>query len=240
MQEWRDEAFLLSARPLGERGVVAHVLSRSHGRCAGLIHGGQAQSRRGWLQPGARLEVSWRARLAEQLGHFVIEPLISHGGRVLSDPDRLAALASALALLDNSLAERDPHPEAFASLETLLQTLDSADDWGAAYLEWECRLLSLLGYGLPRERFAEDDGFLDLENWSVIAKASLRPRSCLALPGMLCAGARHAGASRRDLGEALSFLATLLAVRVFRPLDRDLPAARYNLLNRFGVGLAEV
>ncbi|MGR4000663.1 MAG: DNA repair protein RecO [Alphaproteobacteria bacterium] len=246
MQEWKDEAFLLSTRPLGESGVVARVLSRHHGHHAGLVHGGQAKYWRGWLQPGTRLDVSWRARLSDQLGHFIIDPMSAHAARIMPDPDKLAALSAALALLDNSLADRDPHPETFDCLEALLVKLEAAptaNEWGTAYLDWECRLLSSLGYGLPHECFANNHGYLDLENWTVVAYHTT-PRPCLQLPSLLKTFAQSPKqkntASRHDLGEALAFLATLLAVRVFRPLDRDLPHARHNLLRRFGVGMAEI
>ena len=50
--EWRDEGFVLSARRHGERALVVELLTREHGRHAGLVRGGQSPRRRAVLQPG--------------------------------------------------------------------------------------------------------------------------------------------------------------------------------------------
>src|SRR5579884_900617 len=90
--DWRDSGFVLRARRHGESGIVAELLTAEHGRHAGLVRGGQMPRRRALLQPGNRLAVTWRGRLAEHLGAFECELLEPHAARLLDDPDRLAAL----------------------------------------------------------------------------------------------------------------------------------------------------
>ena len=41
--EWNDEAIVLSARPHGENGVILELLTREHGRHAGLVRGGASR-----------------------------------------------------------------------------------------------------------------------------------------------------------------------------------------------------
>ena len=55
---WSDEGFVLSVRKYGESGVIAQLLSRGHGRHAGLIHGGAGRKSRGVYQPGNRVSAA--------------------------------------------------------------------------------------------------------------------------------------------------------------------------------------
>ena len=72
--EWQDEAIVLSARRYGESGVIAALLTREHGRHMGMVRGGAGGAKRGVLQPGNHVRATWRARLAEHLGHSAALP----------------------------------------------------------------------------------------------------------------------------------------------------------------------
>ena len=85
---WTDEGIVLSARPHGESAGVVVLLSRDHGRHAGLLHGGQGRKGRGLLEPGTRVAAEWRARLAEHLGSFTLELIESHAAGLLDDAAR--------------------------------------------------------------------------------------------------------------------------------------------------------
>ena len=245
--EWTDNAFLLSCRPFGETVAIAQVLSRHHGRYAGLIHGGQSRSKQGLLQPGNLLEVRWKARLQEQLGHFVCELQTAYGARILNDPDRLAAMTSALALLEVALAEREPHEDCYQRLQIFLEDLASPDAWLNCYLAWEYDLLSSLGYGLPsfaselRVTRSNSQTLFDLHTWKLskptLDGAEERNGQQLALPSWLAdkdSGDRYGrNPTPAEFGEALEFFATLLRLRVFHPMERELPPARQRLAARF-------
>ena len=73
--EWQDEAIVLSARRHGESGVIAALLTREHGRHMGMVRGGAGGAKRGVLQPGNHVRATWRARLAEHLGYYDVDPL---------------------------------------------------------------------------------------------------------------------------------------------------------------------
>ena len=65
---WSDEGIVLAARRHGESALLVHLLTREHGRHAGLVRGGQRPKARVAYQIGNRLLVTWSARLAEHLG----------------------------------------------------------------------------------------------------------------------------------------------------------------------------
>ncbi|WP_119462502.1 DNA repair protein RecO [Rhodospirillaceae bacterium SYSU D60014] len=153
--EWSDEGIVLSARRHGESGAVVILLTREHGRHAGLVHGGASRRARGLFEVGNRVQAAWRARLAEHLGHFSCELLESYAAAVLDDPLRLSALTAATAVADASLPEREPHPRAYDGLRELLETLETSPSdqgiaarWSADYVRWELALLADLGFGL--------------------------------------------------------------------------------------------
>src|SRR5437899_9771394 len=145
--EWRDTGFVLGARRHGESALIAELLTSEHGRHAGLVRGGQSPRRRALLQPGNLLAASWRGRLPEHLGTLEVELLRAHAGALLDDPDRLAALGAATALLSAALPEREPHGNLYRSFAGLLEALDSGD-WPKAYIVWELELLAGLGFAL--------------------------------------------------------------------------------------------
>src|SRR5205823_5413632 len=95
--EWRDTGFVLAVRRHGESALIAELLTREHGRHAGLVRGGQSPRRRALLQPANQVIANWRGRLPEHLGSLDCELVEAHAARFLDDPDRLAAVSRAAA-----------------------------------------------------------------------------------------------------------------------------------------------
>src|ERR1044071_1463400 len=73
--EWTDEGIVLGLRRHGEANAIVEVLTVAHGRHLGLVRGGASARLRPVLQPGNTVEVTWRARLDEHLGHYAVEGL---------------------------------------------------------------------------------------------------------------------------------------------------------------------
>ncbi|PJF09525.1 DNA repair protein RecO [Pseudorhodobacter sp. MZDSW-24AT] len=151
--EWREDGVLLSMRPHGEGSAIIEVFTRGHGRHLGVVRGGASRKRAPLLQPGAQLDLTWRARLEDQIGVFLAEPVQSRAA-VLESPLALAGLTAACALLHVSLAERDPHPQLYTRTLSLLDAMAAGADWLGDYLRWELLLLDELGFGLDLSRCA--------------------------------------------------------------------------------------
>jgi len=151
--DWRDEGILLATRPHGETSAILEVLTREHGRHAGLVQGGQSARQAPSLQPGSQLLLDWRARLAEHLGQFRIEPLRSRAAPIMEDRTALAGLGAIGALLVAFLPEREPNPEIYQLTVALADALaDRHWDWPVRYARWEVALLAALGFGLDLTR----------------------------------------------------------------------------------------
>jgi len=152
--DWRDQGILLSVRKHGETSAIIDVFTPERGRHAGVVRGGTSRKLAPVLQPGARLDLVWRARLEEHLGAFTVELSKSRSAALFGDRDALAALNAITALLLFALPEREPHPRLHAATEAMLDLLGQSEAWPVAYLQWELALLEALGYGLDLTRCA--------------------------------------------------------------------------------------
>lgn len=234
--DWDDEAVVLAVRRHGESGAVASLLTRSHGRHAGLVHGGQSKANRAVLQPGNQVRAWWSGRLAEQLGTLRLELAQAHAAAMMDDPGRLAALNSACALAELVLPERQPHPASHAALAALLHALE-AESWPSIYVHFELALLRDLGFGLDLSVCAATGqttglAYVSPKTGRAVSVEAGRPYhdKLLALPSFLVDGGEgDAAAIRAGLGLAGFFLER----HALAPHRAAMPAARIRLVDRF-------
>lgn len=146
--EWRDQGILLSARTHGETSAIIEVFTLAQGRHAGVVRGGTSRKLAPVLQPGAQLDLVWRARLEDHIGTFTVEPVRSRAAASMGDRMALAGLNAVCALLMFCLPEREAHRRLYDKTERLLDLLGQSDIWPLAYLNWELALLEDMGFGL--------------------------------------------------------------------------------------------
>lgn len=235
--EWTDDAIILSLRQHGESSAVVSLLTRDHGRQAGLVRGARSRRARGFLQPGSGIRAIWRARLADHLGTITWEPGVQRTTDLLEHPARLAALASACAVADAALPEREPQAAVFAGMLALLASLADDAVWPSAAVKWELGLLQALGYGLDLSACAatgsrDDLVYVSPRSGRAVSRAAGAPYHdrLLALPPFLLAPGATGTAAEAVAGLALT--GYFLERNVFRMRGRGLPAARLRLLDR--------
>ena len=146
--EWRDQGILLSARQHGEASVIIDVLTPSLGRHSGIVRGGKSRKLAPVSQPGAQLDLLWKARLQEHIGTFQVELIRSRSAMVMSDRRALSGLGAVTGMLLAFLPERETNEPLFYATEQLLDLLEHPEVWSTAYLRWELGLLDILGFGL--------------------------------------------------------------------------------------------
>lgn len=239
--DWRDEGILISARRHGESAAIVEILTRAHGRHAGVVRGGGRRRMAPILQPGGRLAVEWSARLEEHIGHFRVEPLAPVPAALLADGAALAALASVAALIGATLPERDAHPDLYVRTADLLAALGRTPDWPARYATWELALLAELGFGLDLARCAltgttDDLAWVSPQTGRAAARAAGAPwaERLLPLPAFLRDG-WETPPPAADVALALRLTGFFLEARVAPGLPREaLPAARARALEAIG------
>lgn len=236
--EWSDEAVILSVRAHGETAAIVEVLTRSHGRHSGLVHGGRSRKSRPVLQMGNHVAASWKARLSEQLGSMTLELQHGYAAQSMDDPAGLTALQS-LCALSRLLPERDPHPNLYEITLFVLGYLDDGSVWPALYVRWELALLQELGFGLDLTACAatgtaNDLAYVSPKSGRAVSREAGLPyaQRLLALPAFLTAN-RPTGANAivtpSDVAAGLALTQHFLQARVMAPRDMTLPDVRLRL-----------
>ena len=231
--EWSDSGIILSARAHGESASILEVLTRDHGRHAGLVRGSK---NRALLQPGNGVTLQWRARLADQLGSFTLELASARAGALMEDRDSLTGLNAFTATALVALPERLAYPALFEIGEIFLSAMTQGDfaHGGALYVRWEAGLLDALGFGLDLSQCAATGTTGDLiyvsprsgRAVSRDAGAEYAER-LLKLPGFLLTSQNLPDTAA--IRDGLLLTGHFLAERALRPHGREMPAARLRL-----------
>jgi DNA repair protein RecO (recombination protein O) len=228
--EWQDEGLVLGARKHGETSVILELMTRAHGRHLGMVRGGRSRAMRPVLQPGNLVAASWRARIEDHLGAFVVEPLEARAARFL---DHGAALhgVTALSALLRLLPERDPHEALFEMANGVAARLDSSDFAAPAMARFELALLGALGFGLDLDACAltgmrDDLAYVSPKSGRAVnrkAGAPWRDR-LLPYPGFL---RNESGApSVEDIAAAFRLTGYFLTRDVLNPRGAAMPVSR--------------
>src|SRR5258707_213293 len=87
--QWTDEGIVLGSKRHGEGNAILELMTRAHGRHLGLVRGGANARLRPVLQAGNTVSCTWRARLDEHLGHYLVEGLDTRAASFLPVPHAL-------------------------------------------------------------------------------------------------------------------------------------------------------
>ncbi|MES2034935.1 MAG: DNA repair protein RecO [Pseudomonadota bacterium] len=235
--EWEDDAYVLSARSHGETGAIVELLTEHHGRFAAHVAGGASRRMKPFLQAGARVQASYRARVSDQLGAAQLEPVGEGPSALFDDPMALAGLAAAAAVAAGALPEREPHPGAFNAFEALTGAFVFEDVWPAVFVRFEAGLLQDLGFGLDLSKCAATGSMDDLvwvspRTGRAVSRTAGEPYAdkLLPLPRFLLSA--QGGLAEGDIRAGFDITGHFLEQFVFGPLNRPLPPARVWLLEK--------
>ena len=234
--QWSDEAIVLSLRPHGESAGILELLTRKHGRHLGIVHGRSSSRIRGALQPGNRLTVTWRARIAEHLGVLESELMSARAPQFFERRSSLTGLNAAIAVAAAVLPEREPHEAAYEGGDALLDAISGGDlaDWGALFVYWELGLLHELGFGLDLSACAvtgtsDDLIYVSPRSGRAVSRAAgqdYRDR-LLQLPQFLRGHDTEADVA--GIAAGLQLTAHFLSRWVLSPYGKEIPYARVRL-----------
>ncbi len=238
--DWQDDGIVLAARKHGENSAIVSLLTRQHGRHAGLVRGGSGRRARGLYQPGNLVAAHWKARLPEHLGTYRCEMTDAVAAGLLNEPAKLAGLSSACAVAEAALPERQSHQPVFDGLLVLLEALDGPS-WPSVYVKWELGLLQELGFGLDLSRCAATGTVDDLVSVSpksgrAVSRAAAAPYKDVLLPlprFLLISGETG---SPTEITEGLALTAYFFERHVFGHRRNGMPAARRRLAERLQAG----
>ena len=237
--QWTEEGVVIGVRKHGENSAIVDIFTRSQGRYVGLVRGGRSRRMRPILQVGNSVLATWRARLAEHLGTYELEPARLRVAGIIDDPLRLAGL-SALTTLVQLVAEREGHHRLYDALLLVLDALEQNEHWPALLVRWELGLLEELGFGLDLSRCAatgtqDDLIFVSPKSGRAVSGAAGEPYAdkLLKLPQFLRGGAGSEPTSR-DVLDGFALTGFFLQRHIFEPRGLAMPDARASVITRYG------
>lgn len=232
--EWRDEGIILGTRRHGETSVILEAMTLGHGRHLGLVRGGRSRTMQPVLQPGNRVDLTWRARLDEHMGTFQAEPMEHHAARLFGSATGVFGLQACAAHL-RLLPERDPHPRLYETLGILLEHLDEPQGAGELFIRFELMVLDELGFGLDLGRCAatgttEGLAWVSPKSGRAVSREAGEPWAdkLLALPGFLLRGSGQR-ADGEGVRRALALTAYFFNRHVWEPRGMREPQERAGL-----------
>jgi len=231
--EWKDQGIILATRRHGETSLILELMTRAHGRHLGLVRGGRSRRRQPFLQPGNSLDVIWRARLDEHLGHYSAEPAVERASRLMDSASGIYAV-QVLAGLLRLLPERDPHPELYDALAMSLDALETPAAAAELVVRFELAILNELGFGLDLTRCAatgatDDLAYVSPRTGRAVSReagAAYREK-LLPLPAFLL---RRAEPGAVDFRQAFALTGYFLHRHVYEPGGIAPPPARERLI----------
>jgi DNA repair protein RecO (recombination protein O) len=242
--EWTDQGIILATRRHGETSLILELMTGRHGRHLGLVRGGRTRRKLPFLQPGNSVEVTWRARLDEHLGHLSAETTVERASRLMAGATGIYGLQVLAALL-RLLPERDPHPALHESLGPVLDALEEPVAAGELVIRFELAMLNELGFGLDLSQCAATGTTIDLAYVSprtgrAVSRAAgdAYREKLLVLPRFLAYGA-NAPPTPAELAAAFNLTGYFFQRHVYEPRGIAAEPSRDRLLALIAAGGAK-
>jgi len=236
--EWVDEGIVLGVKRHGETSIILELMTHAHGRHLGLVRGGSSPRLRGILQPGNAVRATWRARLDEHLGLYLVE---AANLRVAGFMDKAHALhgVTHLAALCRLLAEREPHTAIYDALQAILDRLDDPQAAAPLIARFELDFLAELGFGLDLTACAATGAkdelvFVSPRSGRAVSRAAGEPYrdKLMRLPVFLRRDeSEDPRPSPGDVVDAFVLTGFFLERHAFAPRGLLLPEARAHLVS---------
>jgi DNA repair protein RecO (recombination protein O) len=179
--------------------------------------------------------VTWRARLDEHLGMFLVEPLELNAARLFDSACAVYGLQTLAAHL-RLLPERDPHAGLYEALGVVMEHLEEPSSAAELMARFELLVLDELGFGLDLTQCAatgarDDLAYVSPKSGRAVSRAAGAPWAdrMLALPPFL----RRGSGQRADAAafeEAFRLTGFFLHRHVYGPRGIEAPEARAGFL----------
>ena len=142
---WKDEGYLLSKKNLSENSIIIEAFTLKHGKCSGLVYGGNSRKQKKNFQVGNKILLNWKSKSENKMGYFNIELINPIASFFFDDKKKSTTILSATSILKILLPERQINTNIYNSFEKMLNDL-KLSNWIKSYIYWELSLIKELGY----------------------------------------------------------------------------------------------
>ena len=219
---WKDEGYLLSKHNFDENSIIIEVFTLNHGKCSGIVYGGNSRKNKKNFQIGNKILIHFNAKSVNRYGYFTIELIKPISPSFFDDKRRSICILSACTILKILLPERQINKKIYNLFEVLLNKLN-LNNWIKLYVLWELSLIKELGYeinlpGVTSAHLKEDYIFTESNNLDKVPRLLLNNNTD--------------NFSKSEILDALNFSKNLLLENFVLPNGIKLPYSR-NILERY-------
>ena len=218
---WQDEGYLLAKNNYSENSIIIDVFSLNHGRCSGIVYGGNSRKIKKNFQIGNKIFIDFKSKSENKIGYFTVELIKPISPLFFDDKRRSIGILSASSILRVLLPERQLNKKIYSSFEDLLDKF-SNKDWINSYIFWELSLVKELGFDI---NLKDDFGNLIKKNNILINDKSFK------IPQLVMNNVDE-NVSRSSIKEALIFNKNLLLENFIFPNKIRFPLSR-NILEKY-------
>ena len=222
---WEDECYLLSKKKFRENGNIINVFTKSKGKIAGVVYGGNSRKIRNYLQLSNKLFIIYNLKNENKLGYFKTELIKPISPLYFNDKKRTSALLSLCAILNTLLPESQPNKNIYESYEEFIKSINF-DNWIILYVFFELNLIKNLGYDPDLNKFIENI------NISEVKKIKIDTFT-YEIPEFLISKKIPITLSNSLIKKSLYFTRNIIQNRFFIPNNLSFPQSRILLENYF-------
>jgi DNA repair protein RecO (recombination protein O) len=234
--EWKDEGIIIGTRRHGETSLIVEIMTRNHGRHMGLARGGRSRRKLPFYQPGNSVEATWRARLDEHLGSWILEATELRMAELMETSIGIFGIQTLAAHL-RLLPERDSHSHLYEAMQVILVHLKNVPVAAALMVRFELALLDDLGFGLDLAKCAATGRSDNLTHISpktgrAVCREAAEPwlDRLLPLPVFLLPTGNRDDVSKASLASGFALSSHFLARHVYQPRGIEPPAERASFI----------
>ena len=219
---WKDEGYLLSKNNFDENSIIIEVFTLDHGKCSGIVYGGNSRKNKKTYQVGNKILIHFNAKNVNTYGYFTNELILPISATFFDDKRRAICILSACTILKILLPERQLNKKIYSSFEILLNKLNS-DNWIKLYILWELSLIKELGFEINLPGISNN---LAKSDYSTTSNSQVD-----TIPKLLVTN-QDTKFSNIEIIEALNFSKNLLLENFVLPNGIKLPYSR-NILEKY-------
>ena len=219
---WQDEGYLLAKNNYSENSIIIDVFSLNHGRCSGIVYGGNSRKIKKNFQIGNKIFINFKSKSENKIGYFTVELIKPISPLFFDDKRRSIGLLSASSILKVLLPERQLNKKIYSSFENLLEKFPNKD-WINSYIFWELSLVKELGFDI---NLKDNFGNLITKNNNVLINDKSFKIPQLVINNL------DENVSQSSIKEALIFNKNLLLENFIFPNKIRFPLSR-NILEKY-------
>jgi DNA repair protein RecO (recombination protein O) len=219
---WQDEGYLLAKNNYNENSIIIDVFSFNHGRCSGIVYGGNSRKIKKDFQIGNKIFINFKSKSENKIGYFTAELIKPISPFFFDDKKRSIGILSASSILKILLPERQLNKKIYSSFESLLEKFPD-ENWINSYIFWELSLVKELGFDISLKD--------DFDNLSTKKNNILINNKSFKIPQLIMNNVDK-NVSQSSIKEALVFNKNLLMENFIFPNKIRFPLSR-NILEKY-------